>query len=39
MAITNWGTAKENWEVQNFCGLQKVEFNNEEGSFSIAIHT
>jgi hypothetical protein len=38
MVATNCGSAKKKWETLNLCGLQKVEFTNKEGSFSITIH-
>jgi hypothetical protein len=36
--VTNCGNNKEEWEIQNLCGFQKVKCNNEERSFSITIH-
>jgi hypothetical protein len=38
MVATNYGSAKKKWETLNLHGLQKVEFNNKEGSFSITSH-
>jgi hypothetical protein len=38
MVVINYGSAKEEWEVQNLCRFLKGECNNEEGYFFITHH-
>ncbi len=39
LVVIDYGSAKRNWEAQNYmCGLHKVNFNNKEGSHYVIMN-